>query len=186
MTRVIARCLDLALAQGFGSWSRFVQHGRGVEKFLLRADGIMVSTLRKLTGAKLISAWNSDFDPQGFLLGQWKCGYGKTIGEVLLDPKDEARCRLDKPFTSKAHNLAQKHREVQSNWPSKNHLTWFCMGKSFPPPPFPLPVPTPKQFEGGGIIFENVFLHSEWAHLLICGLANRPPLCVKCKPLLSS
>ena len=39
----------------------------------------------------------------------------KTIGEIPPDTKDEARCRLDKKFTSKDHNWAQKYREVKSN-----------------------------------------------------------------------
>ena len=54
----------------------------------------------------------------------------KTIGGIFLDPKDEARCRLDKNFTSKAHNWAQKYREAKSNpfdlvlcfYGSKNYL----------------------------------------------------------------
>jgi hypothetical protein len=43
----------------------------------------------------------------------------KTIGKAFPDPMDEARCRLDKNFTSKARNWAQKYearcREVKSN-----------------------------------------------------------------------
>jgi hypothetical protein len=59
----------------------------------------------------------------------------KTIGEVLPDPNDEARCRLDKDFTSKDNNWAQKYIEAKSN-----PFDYFQKKKSF----------TPKQFEGGG------------------------------------
>jgi hypothetical protein len=87
----------------------------------------------------------------------------KTTGEVLPDPKDEARYRLYKNFTSKAHNWAQKYR-CGIEKPRQTHLAvdLVLYGSKIHIFNFFLCF-TPKKFEGGGG-GEIARLHSKWTH----------------------